>query len=141
MGFAFQPKIGLATVACTQTVYERLMNDAAHNRAVEKIHEIFRQEAALRQAGRAEEAKQLKTKGDTMKRQLPGFCFSADRFEPHEWTDSNGKNHGTDAWRHQEHAIVLSRMQASLCSSVAAISSACWARGRQRLQPPPSLLS
>ena len=106
MGFAFQPKIGLATVACTQTVYETLMNDAAHNRAVEKIHEIFKEEAASRQAGRAEEAKQLKTKGDTMKRQLPGFCFSADRFEPHEWIDSNGKNHGTDAWRQQEHAIV-----------------------------------
>ena len=106
MGFAFQPKIGLATVACTQTVYETLMNDAAHNRAVEKIHAIFRQEDACRKAGKADEAKALKTKGDAMKRQLLGFCFSAERFEPHEWIDSDGKNHGTDAWRHQEHAIV-----------------------------------
>ena len=106
MGFAFQPKIGLATVACTQAVYETLMNDAAHNRAVERIHAIFKEEAALKQAGRADEAKLLKTKGDTLKRKLPGFCFSADRFEPHEWIDNNGVNHGTDAWRHQEHAIV-----------------------------------
>ena len=57
-------------------------------------------------AGLADKAKEYKKVANTQKASLPGIIFQASHFEEHEWIDNKKKNHGTGAWRHQEHVVM-----------------------------------
>lgn len=61
---------------------------------------------AAKKRGDAAGAKKLKAEMGRLKMSLPGVCFSAARFKPHEWTDGKGRKKGEDTWRHQEQVVM-----------------------------------
>ena len=61
---------------------------------------------AARKGGDAYNEKQYKAAMGKLKKDLPGVCFSASTFTPHEWEDSKGNKKGVNAWRHQKFAVM-----------------------------------
>lgn len=61
--------------------------------------------AALKR-GDTKAAKAYKGEMGKLKKDLPGVCFSASTFKPHEWEDSKGNKKPMDTWRHQQFAVM-----------------------------------
>ena len=61
---------------------------------------------AAKQRGDKVNEKKYKGEMGKLKQSLPGVCFSAATFTPHEWEDSKGKKKPMDAWRHQQFAVM-----------------------------------
>lgn len=106
MAFLYEAKRGVATQvvtmelmksATTSTYIKEAISNYRHYLATIKFHE---------DAGNLEEAKKWKSQAGKLKATLPGWIFSAKEMVKHEWIDSKKKNHGVDAWRHQDWAII-----------------------------------
>ncbi len=61
--------------------------------------------AAL-QRGDKKTAKEYKAQMGKLKKDLPGVCFSASAFKPHEWKDKDGKVKPENTWRHQQFVVM-----------------------------------
>ena len=61
---------------------------------------------AAKQRGDKYNEKKYKGEMGKLKKDLPGVCFSASTFQPHEWEDSKGNKKPMDTWRHQQFAVM-----------------------------------
>jgi len=106
MAFVVELKRGCATTAVTRESFYAIVGSEGVKNTIGGIRSL---RPALEEAVRTgNTAKVSEIKGLTakLKKSLPGFCFQTERFEPHEWTDAKGANHGRAEWRHQEHVVL-----------------------------------
>lgn len=61
---------------------------------------------AAKQRGDKVNEKKYKGEMGKLKKDLPGVCFSASMFTPHEYEDSKSKKKPVDTWRHQQFAVM-----------------------------------
>ena len=75
-------------------------------RTIAEVRKIAPLWWAAKKRGDEYNAKKYKGEMGKLKKDLPGVCFSASTFKPHEWEDSKGNKKPMDTWRHQQFAVM-----------------------------------
>ena len=106
MAICIQKVFGAVCEAVTAQDFEATLDNAAVAETYRLCRAHYHQFEQLTAAGKTAEAKAAKKAYDAQKKKLPAWIFSCSGFLPHEWVDTKGVNHGTGAWRHQEHGLL-----------------------------------
>ena len=75
-------------------------------RTIAEVRKIAPLWWAAKKRGDEYNAKKYKGEMGKLKNGLPGVCFSASTFKPHEWKDKEGRLKPMDTWRHQQFVVM-----------------------------------
>ena len=75
-------------------------------RTIAEVRKIAPLWWAAKKRGDEYNAKKYKGEMGKLKKDLPGVCFSASTFKPHEWKDKEGRLKPMDTWRHQQFVVM-----------------------------------